>query len=459
MRRRWKLILYAVVLPLVLLGGCGALVATKLRPKPEKARTAKVERGDVVVAVRETGTAEPTKKVEVKSKVAGQLAELLVDEGDRVEEGQILARLAVPEVEAQRDQMKAQLDGARARLEQAKLSCALDEKTIQSQIEQAEANLRGARSSLLEVTTRKDDAQRIHENKRRLLEMGGYVSQNDVDSAKAAAQMALQQEQSARERVKEQEAAVVVARARRTECEVSRSRVAEAEASVRQIRDSLTEVESRLADAVIKAPSPGVVIIRHIREGEMITAVSYYGAGAPIVTIGDLSTMLVKVDLNEVDVDKIRLGLHVDITADALPGRTYSGRLTRISPASVRREGGPNIVRFPIEITVDRADDDLRPGMTANVEVICKTAKGVLWVPNDAIFEKEGKKHKKFVSVVVSEAKGKPETKEREVKTGLANESRTEIVSGLKQGEKVELDKAGAPKRKTIDIRKGPAED
>jgi RND family efflux transporter MFP subunit len=230
--------------------------------------------------------------------------------------------------------------------------------------------------------------------------------------------------------------------------------VEEAEASVRQIRDSLTEVESRLADAVIKAPSSGVVIIRHIREGELITAVSYYGAGAPIVTIGDLSTMLVKVDLNEVDVDKVRLGLHVDITADALPGRTYSGRLTRISPASVRREGAPNIVRFPIEITVDRADEDLKPGMTANVEVICKTAKGVLWVPNDAIFEREGKKHRKFVSVVVSEAKDKPETREREVKTGLANESRTEIVSGLKKGEKVELDKAGAPKRKTIDIRK-----
>jgi HlyD family secretion protein len=459
MRRRWKLILYAVVLPLVLLGGCGALVATKLRPKPEKARTAKVERGDVVVAVRETGTVEPIKKVEVKSKVAGRLAYLGVDEGDRVEAGQVIARLSVPELEAQRDQAIAQLDAARARLQQTRLATRFDREMIESQVKQAEASVRAARSALQEANTRTQDAQRVHDNKRRLFDMGGYVSQNDVDSAKAALDLAAQQEHSSAERVREQEAGLAQAQARRAEYEMGASRVTEAEASTRQIQDALAEIESRLADAVIKAPSSGVVIVRHIREGELITAVSYYGAGAPIVTIGDLSTMLVKVDLNEVDVDKIRLGLHVDITADALPGRTYSGRLTRISPASVRREGGPNIVRFPIEITVDRADDDLRPGMTANVEVICKTAKGVLWVPNDAIFEKEGKKHKKFVSVVVSEAKGKPETKEREVKTGLANESRTEIVSGLKQGEKVELDKAGAPKRKTIDIRKGPAED
>ncbi|MFB3881680.1 MAG: efflux RND transporter periplasmic adaptor subunit [Armatimonadota bacterium] len=454
MRRRWKLILYAVVLPLVLLGGCGALVATKFRPKPDEARTAKVERGDVVVAVRETGTVEPIKKVEVKSKVAGKLAYLGVDEGDRVEAGQVIARLSVPELEAQRDQVAAQLEAARARLHQSKLATRLDRETIEAQVKQAEASLRAARAAQEEASTRTEDARRVHDSKVRLFEMGGYVSQNDVDSAKAALDLASQQERSSAERVREQEAGLALARARRAEYEVGESRVAEAEASARQIQDSLTEIESRLADAVIMAPSSGVVIARHIREGELITAVSYYGAGAPIVTIGDLSTMLVKVDLNEVDVDKVRLGLKVDITADALPGRKFTGRVTRISPASVKREGEPNIVRFPIEITVDRADDGLKPGMTANVEVICRTAKAVLWVPNDAVFEKEGRAGKKFVSVVTSEAKGRRQTKDREVKTGLANEARTEIVSGLRKGEKVELDKAGAPKRKTIDIRR-----
>ncbi len=453
MKRRLKIILLAVVLPLMLIGGCSALLAKKMKPKQDPPRTAKIERGEVVVSVSETGTVEPIKRVEVKSKVAGQLTSLLVDEGDRVEKGQIIARLAVPEVEAQRDQIKAQLDAARARVEQAILSCDLDEKTIESQIKQAEANLRGARASLEEATTRKQDAQRVYDSKRRLLEMGGYVSQNEVDSAKAALDQVGQQERTAQERVKEQEAAVAVAQARRAECAVSQSRVTEAQASVRQFQDSLAEVESRLADAVIEAPCSGVVITRHIREGELITAVSYYGAGAPIVTIGDLSTMLVKIDLNEVDVDKVKIGLPVEITADALPDRHFTGRLTRISPASVKREG-ETIVRFPVEITVNGQAADLKPGMTANAKIVCRSVKDVLWVPNDAIFEKEDAKGKKFVSVVVGEEKGKLKTKDREVTTGLSNDARTEIKRGLKEGEKVELDKSGIPERREFDIRR-----
>jgi HlyD family secretion protein len=458
MRKRWKLIVFGILLPLVLLGGGGFMGMRKMRKKPDPPRTAKVERGDVVVSVRETGYVEPIKRVEVKSKVAGQLVSLLVDEGDPVEEGQVIARLAVPQEEARRDQVKAQWDAARARLDQAKLSCDLEEKTIESQIVQAEANLRGAQSSVKEAATRTADARRVYEYQRRLLEDGGYVSQNVVDSAKATMDMAGQQEQSARERAKEQEAALAVARARRAECEVSQSRVTEAEASVRQIRDSLTEIESRLADAVIKAPCSGVVIGRHIREGEMITAVSEYGAGAPIVTIGDLSTMLVKVDLNEVDVDKVKLGLPVDVTADALKGRKFAGKVTRISPSSVMRQDGQGIVRFPIEITVEGDARDLKSGMTANVEIVCQRAAKALWVPNDAVFEKEEQKGQKFATVVTGKKDGEQKTEDREVVTGLSNDARTEIKKGLKEGEEVQLGK-GIPKRKTIDIQRKSDQD
>jgi len=455
MRKRFKLIFFAVVLPLALIGGCGAMIARKMKSKPDSVGTAKVERGDVVVAIRETGYVEPIKRVDVKSKVAGMLTELAVDEGDAVSEGQVLARLDVPAEEARRDQVKAQLEGAKARLAQSKLSSALADETIGAQIEQAEANLRVAQSSAAEAATRTADEQRIYEYNRRLLEDGGYVSQDQVDSARAKAEMAAQQERSAQERVKEQEAGLSVARARRAECDLSKSRVVESEASLRQIRDSLTEIESRLADAVIKAPCSGVVIGRHIREGEMITAVSEYGAGAPIVTIGDLSTMLVKVDLNEVDVDKLSPGLRVEITVDALRDARYEGRLTRIARASgvYVREPGSAIVRFPIEVTVADADIALRPGMTANVTIICERAEDVLWVPNDAIFEKEDEEGKKFVSVVTGEEKKEKKTEDREVTTGLSNDSRTEITSGLEEEEAVELGK-GIPERKKFDIRR-----
>jgi len=455
--RRLKIVLLAVVLPLALMGGCAAVVAVRLRPKPDPPRTAEVKRGDVVVGVRETGSVEPIKRVEVKSKVAGMVVELAVEEGDRVEEDQLIARLDVPELEAQRDQVKAQLDAARARLRQARLSHALNAELLESQLRQAESNLKVAQSNLKEADTRHRDAKRVYDENRRLLEMGGYVSQNEVDSAKASLDLAAQALESAKERVEEQKAAVAIAEARRAELDMGQSRVTEAEASSRQIEDSLAEIESRLRDAVIRAPCSGVVIGRHVREGEIVTAVSYYGAGAPLVTLGDLSTMLVKVNLNEVDVDKIQLGQKAEVTADALPDRTFEGRVTRISPASVGPEAGSTIVRFPIEITVAGNTADLKPGMTANAEIACERVDDVLWVPNDALFQKDDDddaKGKWFVAVVTGEENQKLVTEDREVTKGLASDSRVEITSGLEEGDKVELGKAGIPERKKIEIQR-----
>jgi len=452
--RKLRIILLAVVLPVFVIGGCAAAAVVKLRPKPDKPRTAQVQRGDIVVTVRETGYVEPEIRVEVKSKVAGRLAQLAVEEGDEVVEGQLIARLEVPELEAQRDQIRAQLAAAQARLDQARLSLAQSRELIESQIEQAEASLNTARAGLEEAQTRRADAERVYENKKRLFEMGGYVSQNEVDSAKAALDLAARQVQTAQEHVREQEAAKVTAQARRKEVDVGRSRVVEAEAQVRQIRDSLAEIESRLADSVIRAPRSGVVIARHVREGELITAVSYYGAGAPIVTIGDLSTMLVKVNLNEVDVDKVRLGQKAQVTADALPGKKFTGVVSRLSPASTVEAQSPGIVKFPVEITIQGPHGDLRTGMTANVEIACQRANGVLWVPNEALFQKKDQEGKWFCSVVTGEKNGKLVTEDREVTKGLATDSRTEIKSGLKEKEKVELGKAGIPERKKIDIRR-----
>jgi HlyD family secretion protein len=467
MRRRVKILLFAVVLPLAVIGGCGAMIAKRMHPPAKPPKTAEVERGDVEIAVRETGTVEPIKRVEVKSKVAGALSELAVEEGDQVRKGQLIARLEVPEVQAQRDQAMAQLDAARARLEQARLSHTRDRELMESQIAQAQSNLRSAQSAVKECEARRREAERTYENKRRLFEMGGYVSKNEVDSAQSGVDVAFQAKCSAEERVKEQEIAVSMAQARRPEVAMSKSRVEEAEASLRQLHDSLTEIQSRLKDAVITAPCSGTIISRQVREGELMTAVSYYGSGAPIVVIGDLSTMLVKVDLNEVDVAKVHLGQKVRITADALRDKTFAGRVTRIAPASATadaRQAGTsaNIVRFPLEITVTDQHTALKPGMTANVEISCQRVKKVLWVPNDAVFKKKGKW---YVTVVTEEKAAKekrpdkkPVKKDREVTKGLANDSRTEIRSGLKQGEKVELGKSGIPDRKKFDIGGGGRE-
>lgn len=455
--RRLKIILLAVVLPVAVLVAVTVIMMGRLRAKPDKPDTATVERGDVAVTVEDTGSVQPITQVEVRSKVAGLVVELAVDEGDHVEQGQLIARLDVPELEAQRDQIRAQVDGSRARLQQARLSLTLDEQLIESQVVQAQSNLRVAQTGLEEAETRRRDAERVYQNKQRLFDMGGYVSQDEVDSTRAAFDLAVQACHSAEERVQDQTAAVTIAEARRAEVAMSESRVAESEASQRQIQDSLAEIEARLQDAVIRAPCSGVVILRHVREGELITAVSYYGEGAPIITIGDLSTMLVEVNLNEVDIDRVEIGQPVEMHADALLGRTFEGRITRISPASITapQTGAEGIVRFPVEITIAGSHADLRPGMTADVEIFCERVQDVLWVPSDAVFEEDDQM---FVTVVTGEKEGEPITEDREVTIGLTSDARAEILSGLEEGDEVELGKADRPERRTFDFG-GKSED
>ena len=130
--------------------------------------------------------------------------------------------------------------------------------------------------------------------------------------------------------------------------------------------------------------------------------------------------------------------------------------MTRIAPASssstTQSNSGQTIVRFPIEITVVSPSRELKPGMTANVEIICQRMRDVLWVPNDSLFQTHGKW---YVSVITGEKDGKPTKQEREVRKGLANDARTEMRSGVKLGEKVELGKSGIVPRKKIDLNQG----
>jgi HlyD family secretion protein len=165
------------------------------------------------------------------------------------------------------------------------------------------------------------------------------------------------------------------------------------------------------------------------------------------------------VDLNEVDVAQVRLGQEVKLRVDALPGQALEGRVTRISPASLPREPQSGIVRFAIEVTVADAPADLRPGMTASAEIMCESAEDVLWVPNSALFEKEEEEGKFWVTVVTGEEEGERTTEDREVTFGLSNKSRTEILSGLEEGDEVELGKGGGPERKTFDIRRQADQD
>jgi len=483
-----------VIVPLALIAGGVYGVKLRLRKPPPKPVTATVERGRVLVKVSETGAVEPLTKVEVKSKVSGRIKDMRVEEGDLVTQGQVIAVLEVPDLEAQQAQMRAQLRAADRRVEEAQESYAVQVERDKRELERSRAAVQEAQARLADLKAgsrvqeiaqaqsdvdqaqaRLTEAEQLLKRKQDLLDRG-FIAAQDVDSARTerdAAQavyegsrqrLALLKEgprtdqvQAAQWQLQQAQAAVALAEAERKRERVQLATIEETKASREQIAKALEEVDTTLADAVVTAPRSGQVIQANIRAGELITSgVATFTSGMTICTIGDMSKMLVRVYVNEVDIAKIRLGMPAEIELDSIRGRTFHGRVTRVAPAAFgsgtaapQPPGQAQVVRFSVEVQFTDATAEVRPGMTASVTMISAERRDALYLPNDAIRRRDGRAY------VLRMASDVP--REVDVTTGLSNDADTEIISGLHQGDRALLGKPpGMPARKKIEIHAGP---
>jgi HlyD family secretion protein len=483
-----------VAIPLALLVGAGYGVRAKLRKPPKKPATATVERGRLLVKVSETGAVEPVTKVEVKSKVSGRIKNMFVEEGDNVTEGQVIAVLEVPELESQAGQVRAQLTAAERRVDQAQENYDVTVVRNQREVERAQAAVREADARLTDLKAgsrpqeiaqaqadvdqaqaREQEAKQLLDRKQELLTKG-FIAAQDVDSARtqyntaraalegAQQRLALVKEGSRVEQIRagemqleQAQAALALALAERKRELVQQAMIDEAKASREQIAKALDEINTKLADAVVKAPRSGQVIQANIRAGELITSgVATFTSGMTICTVGDMSKMLVRVYVNEVDITKIRIGMPVEITLDSLKGKTFHGRVTRVAPAAFGSAtatpappGQAQVVRFSVEVTFTDATPQVRPGMTASADMISAERNNALYVPNDCV-RQDG--NRSYVERLASD-----KARKVYVTTGLSNDAMTEIVSGLKEGDQVLLLKPeGMPSRKKAEIDTGP---
>jgi HlyD family secretion protein len=234
----------------------------------------------------------------------------------------------------------------------------------------------------------------------------------------------------------------------------------------------------------ITSPMDGVVIKRAVEYGEAVTGAGSFNAGTVIATVADLSKMIVKVGVSEVDIGKIKMSASVTVTLDAYPKVRFPGKVSRIAPAARLQD---QVKVFDIEVTLDSQGKELRTGMTANVTIKGERADKVLAVPVESVFRREdgevvyvkkapagkegkGKGAKTAVAEATTakgektEAKATPKAgpkatpdpreawkktfEERKVETGLSSMSHTQIVAGLKEGEEVALEDPTKPKKK-----------
>lgn len=218
----------------------------------------------------------------------------------------------------------------------------------------------------------------------------------------------------------------------------------------------------------ITSPMDGVVIRRAVELGDVVTGAGSFNAGTVIATVADLSSMIVKVGVNEVDIGKVTMSAPVTITLDAYPKVKFPGKVTRIAPAARLAD---QVKVFDVEVTLDAQGKELRTGMTANVTIEGEIAEGVLAVPVEAVFrrddgevvyvkkaEVDGKKNGRN-GKPVGELSGPAPTpdprmmwkqyfEERPVVTGVASLSHAQVLEGLKEGDEVALDDPTRPKKR-----------
>lgn len=533
-----------LLIALVLLCGIGTYGLRKFNEikaanEAAKLATAKVEKGDLVVEVIETGTIDAVKAVEVKSRASGRLAKLLVEEGDQVKQGQLIAVIDPKETQLKVEQDRAQLRGAKSgvdrlaieieqrrtvskaayhqaknRVEQLERELKIQPTLTSSAIASAEAALASAKkererlatsahpiarvsaeNAVREATANHEQAQRELARQEELVRQG-YVPGKSVENAKLSLDLAKvrldqtkdnlsrldtqQQLELARstEDIKRAEADLARAKAnsvqdagKRNEYESALDDLKKAEASLRdvealqrsreqslatvsQIESVLSESERQLGETEIRAPLDGVVSRKLVQEGELVASLSSFSSGTAIVRIEDRRTLMVKLNINEIDTARLKVGMKARINVDALPEDQFSGEVKKIAPTSTVVQGASDsVVKYAVEIWVDGSNPKLRTGMSAKCTLEVERRNGVLNLPAEYVGQDE--KGESFVELP-PKSKDKDAKPERvTVKTGLSTGARIQILSGVAEGTTVQRPPFTGPKRKGF-MQAGP---
>ena len=197
-------------------------------------------------------------------------------------------------------------------------------------------------------------------------------------------------------------------------------------------RKGRVENRGSAMESIIRAPAGGILLSRAVNPGDPVVPLTSYQAGTDLATIADMRDLIFKGTVDEIDVGKIGVGTVARLKIGALPDAVVTGRVSRIAPQATEKEGAR---LFETEIELDAAPGIvLRAGYSANADLIIREKKDVVTIPERLVqFEENGKKA--FVEIPAKNAKAPPER--IEVQTGLSDGLNIEILSGLKEGDKV----------------------
>jgi len=436
------------------------------------------------VQTKLSGELKALRNVEIRNQVEGNSTILsIVPEGKFVTEGEELVQLAS-------DTIKDKVEDARIRVENAKAALVNSQESLTIQLKQNESDITTADTNaklaqfefdqfdkgdgLIEIATRQTalenaqtDVERKAEDLKRTKELleSGFVSKNDVLDAEIANRDALNKLATAKMNLQvwnkyaePKQRQTLDMKRNESLRELERTRIKTGasallktadvrakESTLRVEASRLANLETQLANTVIKAPQPGIVIYQSsintgwnsqgpIEEGAQVRQ------NQVLIQLPDTTKMQVEIRIAEQQVERLTTGLPAVVTIDTLPGQVFTGKLDKISPVidNSQRWMNPNLKEFPAQILLDSTPPKVKPGMSAKVEIQVAHLNDVLAVPLQAVFTGGGQSY-----VFIGSA---AQYEKRVVTTGLSSTDQIEVREGLKAGETVLLSRPkGAP--------------
>jgi HlyD family secretion protein len=370
-----------------------AVLYSYVHQAPLKVRATTVQRGPIRSVVSTNGKIEPIQNFEAHAPISTTVQRLLVKEGDHVREGQLLLQLDAADIRTQAARALAQVKAAQA--DQA----ALKTGGTQEEILTLNAQLVKAHSAL-------DVAQRNLDSLRRL-EQQGAASPSEVRQAEDALQRSQADVNLLEQKKKDR---------------YSQPEVARIQAQASEAQAAYDAAEDALGKSSVRAPFDGIVYALPIKEGAFVQA------GDLLLQVADLSHVLVRAFVDEPDIGRLQAGQRVEVTWDALQGRTWTGSVNTV-PSTVKLRGSRNVGETTC--VVDNLDFRLLPNVNVGVTIVVAQHENVLTLQRDALHIDDSKP---YVYQIVDD-----HLKRQTLEISLQNLTRVEINAGLNEGDRVAL--------------------
>ena len=341
--------------------------------------TVLVQAEDLQMQIKANGVVQPVRKINISPKEAGQIIELLVREGDRVQSGQTIARMDDEQLQAQVNQYRGVLARVQAELAQSLAGNRPEDiAKAKADVTRYEAQLQEARSRLQLASKRV--------NRKRFPAELGALSRDSFDES-------LIEERNARDNLNQVQASLAVAQQELLR-QRNGSRVEEIAQSRAQVSEAISQLqvyETQLENTLVRTPFAGIITRRYTDVGDFVTPTTSASTsdGATSASIAELSSGLeVEAKVPEASIARIKLGQRVEIRSDSYPNETFKGNVRLIAPRAVQEN---NVTSFRVKVLLQNGLEKLKAGMNTKLVFIGEPVYSVLVVPLAAVVtQKDG---------------------------------------------------------------------